>query len=222
MKIHPTSIISKDVKVEKDVFIGPFCNLQNNVIIGDSTKIFGWLNAYNCKIGSNCKIGPFVEIQNNVIIGNNCKIQSHSFICEGTSIEDGVFIGHNVVFINDKNPRAINKKGHLKSKKEWKLAKPKVYFGASIGSGAVIFPVKIGRWAMVGAGAVVTEDVCDHGLVYGVPAQLKGFICKCGYLLDMNPVKENQANFFLKCKKCSKIVPIERKNYKKVKLRFSS
>ena len=217
MNIHPTSIISKDAKIGKDVFIGPFCNLQKNITIGDNTKIFGSLNAYDCSIGVNCKIGAFVEIQNNVSIGNNCKIESHTFICEEAEIEDGVFIGHNTVFINDKIPRAISKSGKLKSKEDWKLSKTRVCFGASIGSGAIIFPVYIGKWAMIGAGAVITEDVPDFALVYGIPARLRGFVCKCGKVLNLGEiVKENVDYLFLKCNTCQEPIPILKQFIKKV------
>ncbi len=173
-------ISNKNVKIGKNVFIGKFCIIQENTRIGKNTKIFGFCNLYGCKIGENCKIGPFTEIQKNVKIGNNCKIQSHTFICEGVEIQNGVFIGHNVVFINDKIPRAINKLGHLKKENEWSLLKTKICEGASIGSGAIILPVKIGKFAMIGAGSVVTKDIPPFGLAYGVPAQLKGFVCYCG------------------------------------------
>jgi acetyltransferase-like isoleucine patch superfamily enzyme len=217
MNIHPTSIISKNAKIGKNVFIGPFCNLQKNIIIGDNTRIFGSLNAYDCSIGTNCKIGTFVEVQNNVTIGNNCKIQSHTFICEGVRIEDGVFVAHNTVFINDKIPRATNKVGSLKAKKDWKLLKTKICFGASIGSGAVVFPINVGKWAMVGAGAVVTEDVPDFGLVYGIPARLKGFVCKCGTVLKSKKVKkENSSYVFLRCENCHELIPVQKKIHRKV------
>lgn len=217
MTIHPTSIISKNATIGKNVFVGPFCNLQENIIIGDNTKIFGLLNAYDCTIGDYCKIGTSVEIQNDVTIGNKCKIQSHTFICEGVCLEGGVFVGHNVVFINDIRARAINSDGSLKAKYDWKLLETKVCFGASIGSAAVILPVKIGKWATIGAGTVVTKDVPDFGLVYGVPAELKGFTCKCGSILTLSQViKENKFDIFLMCKDCSELIPIQKNVYKQL------
>ncbi len=210
MNIHPSSIVCKEAIIGKDVFIGPFCNLQKNIIVGDNTKIFGSCNAYDCKIGSDCKIGTFVEIQNDVTIGNNCKIQSHTFICEGVIIESGVFISHNVVFINDMIPRAINIDGKLKTKSEWKLLKTTVGRGASIGSGAVVFPVKIGKWALIGAGYVLTNNIPDFGLAYGSPAKLKGFVCKCGSILELDRIeKEDEQYTFLACKDCRKVIPVE-------------
>lgn len=217
MNIHPTSIISKDAKVGKSVFIGPFCNLQKNIIIGDNTKIFGSVNAYDCSIGSDCKIGTFVEIQNNVSIANRCKIQSHTFICEGVRIEDGVFIGHNTVFTNDRIPRAINKDGNLKATEDWELLTTKICHGASIGSAAVIFPVTIGQWAMVGAGSIVTVSVPNFGLVYGAPARLRGFVCKCGRVLDIDKIeKEDKSNIFLKCADCSELISVPKGEFSKV------
>lgn len=217
MNIHPSSIISKDVKIGKGVFIGPFCNLQKNIVIGDNTKVFGSVNAYDCSIGSDCKIGTFVEIQNNVIIGNRCKIQSHTFICEGVRIEDGVFVGHNTVFINDRAPRAINKDGSLKTAGDWELLETKVGYGASIGSTAVIFPVTIGQWAMVGAGSIVTVSVPGFGLVYGAPARLRGFVCKCGRVLDIDKIeKEDKSNVFLKCAECKEVICLQKNIYNKV------
>jgi len=208
MNVHHTSIISKEAKIGKNVFIGPFSNLQKKIAIGNNTKIFGLFNAYDCNIGANCKIGTFVELQSNVTIGNNCKIQSHTFICEGVNIEDGVSVAHGVIFVNDKMPRAITKRGRLKAKGDWDLLRTKVCFGASIGSGAIILPVKIGKWAMIGAGAIVTDDVPDFGLVYGAPARLKGFVCKCGAVLKSK--REKGSYMLFKCSNCSESISIKR------------
>ena len=214
VNIHPSSIISKDAKIGKNVFIGPFCNLQKNITIGYNTKILGSLNAYDCSIGANCKIGTFVEIQNNVAIGNNCKIQSHTFICEGVKIEEGVFIGHNTVFINDKTPRAINKEGNMKGTGDWELLEARVSYGATVGSGTVIFPVTIGKWAMIGAGSIVTASVPNFGLAYGAPAKLKGFVCKCGKVLEMDEIqKDNGDSVFLKCADCSELISVQKDVY---------
>jgi UDP-2-acetamido-3-amino-2,3-dideoxy-glucuronate N-acetyltransferase len=132
------------------------------------------VNLYGCTIGEDTRIGTFVEIQKGAIIGARCKISSHTFICEGVTIEDEVFVGHGVMFINDRHPRATTD-GRAQTEDDWSVVPTLVKRGASIGSGAVILcGVTIGEAAMVGAGAVVTHNVPDHGLVYGVPARLVG------------------------------------------------
>jgi len=132
------------------------------------------VNLYGCTIGADTRIGTFVEIQKRAIIGSYCKISSHTFICEGVTIEDEVFVGHGVMFINDRHPRATTD-GRAQTEDDWSVVPTLVKRGASIGSGAVILcGVTIGEAAMVGAGAVVTHNVPDHGLVYGVPARLVG------------------------------------------------
>ncbi|WP_304145830.1 acyltransferase [Ignavibacterium album] len=145
----------------------------NNVKLGENVKIFDFVNLYGCTIGDNTKIGTFVEIQKNATIGKNCKISSHTFICEGVHIGDGVFVGHNVTFINDKIPRAVNPDGSLQTETDWKLVETYVKNGASIGSSATIMcGVTIGENAIVGAGAVVTKDVPPNTVVAGVPAKV--------------------------------------------------
>ncbi len=145
----------------------------NNVKLGENVKIFDFVNLYGCSIGDNTKIGTFVEIQKNATIGKNCKISSHTFICEGVHIGDGVFVGHNVTFINDKIPRAVNPDGSLQTEADWKLEETFVKNGASIGSSATILcGVTIGENAIVGAGAVVTKDVPPNTVVAGVPAKV--------------------------------------------------
>jgi acetyltransferase-like isoleucine patch superfamily enzyme len=145
----------------------------NNVELGKDVKIFDFVNLYGCKTGDNTKIGTFVEIQKNASIGKNCKISSHTFICEGVHIEDDVFVGHNVTFINDKYPRSTNKDGSMQSEADWKVIETLVKKGASIGSSSTILcGVTIGEYAVVGAGAVVTKDVPDNTVVAGVPAKI--------------------------------------------------
>jgi acetyltransferase-like isoleucine patch superfamily enzyme len=138
----------------------------NKCKVGKGTKIWNYVNMYGCKVGKNCNIGSYVEIQPDAVIGDNVIISSHSFICSLVTVEDDVFIGHGVLTINDKNPPSFRRTG---SKKGWENTIIKK--GAVIGSGAVLFPVKIGRNAVVGAGAVVTKDVPDSATVIGNPAR---------------------------------------------------
>ena len=145
----------------------------NNVKFGKDVKIFDFANLYGCSIDDNSKIGTFVEIQKNATIGKNCKISSHTFICEGVHVEDNVFIGHNVTFINDKNPRSVNIDGSMQTEADWVVEETFVKAGASIGSSATIMcGVKVGENAIVGAGAVVTKDVPPNTIVAGVPAKI--------------------------------------------------
>jgi UDP-2-acetamido-3-amino-2,3-dideoxy-glucuronate N-acetyltransferase len=144
-----------------------------NVSVGENVKIFNFVNAYECLISDGSKVGAFVEIQKNVQIGRNCKISSHTFICEGVIIKDNVFIGHNVSFINDKYPRAVNPDGSIQTEADWKVVGTVVEKGASIGTSATILcGVTIGENAIVGAGAVVTKDVPANAVVAGNPAQI--------------------------------------------------
>ena len=145
----------------------------NNVTLGKDVKIFDFVNLYGCSIDDNSKIGTFVEIQKNVSVGKNCKISSHTFICEGVHIEDNVFVGHNVTFINDEFPKSVNIDGSLQTEKDWTLIETFVKKGASIGSSAtIICGVTIGENSIVGAGAVVTRNVPPNSVVAGVPAKI--------------------------------------------------
>jgi UDP-2-acetamido-3-amino-2,3-dideoxy-glucuronate N-acetyltransferase len=147
--------------------------LIEDVRFGDNVVVHSFSNLYGCSIGNETQIGPFVEIQRGASIGARCKIQSHTFICDGVTIEDEVFVGHGVMFINDKYPRATTDGGALQSASDWTLEVTRVRRGASIGSGAVLLAgVTIGDGALVGAGAVVSRDVAGGTTVAGVPARL--------------------------------------------------
>lgn len=144
-----------------------------DVRLGKNVKLSQFINLYGCEVGDSTKIGAFVEIQKNARIGKNCKVSSHSFVCEGVTIEDDVFVGHGVTFINDSYPRATTWNGRLQTESDWKVEPTRVKKGASIGSGATILSnVTIGKNALVGAGSVVTRDVPDNAIVAGNPARV--------------------------------------------------
>jgi acetyltransferase-like isoleucine patch superfamily enzyme len=152
---------------------GQFCLIADDVKLGRDVAIYNFVNLYGCEIGDGTKIGSFVEIQKGVRVGSNCKVSSHTFICEGVTIEDEVFIGHNVNFINDKYPRATSANGALQSDSDWSVTPTLVRRGASIGTGATILGnVEIGERAIVGAGAVVTKNVPPGVTVAGNPARI--------------------------------------------------
>jgi UDP-2-acetamido-3-amino-2,3-dideoxy-glucuronate N-acetyltransferase len=149
------------------------CRLIDDVELGDDVVVYSFTNLYGCRIGEGTRIGPFVEIQRGAVVGARCKIQSHSFICTGVEIGDGVFVGHGTMFINDRFPRATNASGALTTEVDWTLERTIVEDGATLGSGAVIMGgVHIGSGALVGAGAVVTRDVASGETVAGVPARV--------------------------------------------------
>lgn len=151
--------------------------IADSTTLGENVSIFhpGLVNLYGCSIGANTKIGAFVEVQKGAIIGARCKISSHTFVCEGVTIEDEVFVGHGVMFTNDLYPRAANADGSLQTEADWSVVATNVRRGASIGSNATIVAgITIGQYALVGAGAVVTKDVPDYAVVAGVPAKIIG------------------------------------------------
>lgn len=142
---------------------------------GAGVTVASFTNLYGCEVGADSRIGPFTEIQSEVRVGAKCKVQSHSFICSGVEIGDGVFIGHGVMFVNDKRPRATNADGSLGGPGDWAMLRTRVGSGATIGSGAIILGgVSIGMEAMVGAGALVAADVPDGAVVRGEPARVRG------------------------------------------------
>ena len=146
--------------------------ILSDVDFGEDVVVLPFVNLYGCRIGAGTRIGPFVEIQREVAIGARCKIQSHTFVCSGVVIEDEVFVGHGVMFVNDKRPRATTDSGRLQGEEDWELLPTRICRRASIGSGAVVLGgVTVGEGALVGAGAVVTRDVAPGAIVLGSPAR---------------------------------------------------
>jgi acetyltransferase-like isoleucine patch superfamily enzyme len=154
-----------------------FQSISEDVVFGKNVSVFKFVNLYGCKIGDDTKIGSFVEIQKNATIGKRCKISSHSFICEGVEIEDNVFIGHGVTFINDRYPRATNQDGTMQTDKEWTVLHTCIRKNASIGSGSTILcGVEIGENAIIGAGSTVTKNVPAYAIVVGNPSKVIRYV----------------------------------------------
>jgi acetyltransferase-like isoleucine patch superfamily enzyme len=157
--------------------VNEFVSIAPNVKLGKDVKLSKFINMYGCEVGDETKIGAFVEIQKNASVGRRCKISSHTFVCEGVEIQDNVFIGHSVTFINDSYPRSTTAEGELQTEAHWKVEKTVVCKGASIGSGSTILSnVTIGENAIVGAGSVVTKDVPANAIFAGNPAKFLRFI----------------------------------------------
>ena len=157
--------------------MNPYVCISEDVKLGKDVRLSKFINLYGCEVGDETKIGAFVEIQKNASVGKRCKISSHTFICEGVSIEDNVFIGHSVTFINDSYPRATAAGGNLQTEADWKVERTVIRKGASVGSGSTILSkVTVGENAIVGAGSVVTKDVPANSIVAGNPAKLLRYI----------------------------------------------
>jgi acetyltransferase-like isoleucine patch superfamily enzyme len=197
-------------------YIHPTAEVSDKSIIGYNTKI--WHQAQvreGVKIGNECIIGKGAYVDFEVIIGNHCKLQNGVYVYHGAVLADGVFLGPGAMILNDKNPRAINPEGTLKTDADWEVGPVHVGRGASIGGGAMILPgVTIGKWAMIGTGAVVTRDVPDYGLCLGNPARLVGFVCACGHRLAFK--NEAEAGVILACSVCGEEVVIPRETYRQM------
>ena len=166
-RIHQTAEVSEKATIGAGTSVWNYCQVRENV-----------------HIGSNCILGREVYVDFGVEIGDNVKIQNGVSVYHGVTIENGVFVGPGAIFTNDKRPRAINPDGSLKGADDWEVSKTQVGYGASIGAGAVILPVVIGRFALIGAGSVVTKDVPDHAIMVGNPARQIGYVCKCATKLE--------------------------------------
>jgi acetyltransferase-like isoleucine patch superfamily enzyme len=187
--------------------IHPTAEVESGAEIGPSTRVWHFAHIrYGAVVGDHCNIGHSVYIDSGVVVGDNVKLQNRVSLYRGVTLEDGVFVGPHVTFTNDKYPRAITTTGVAVSEEDWTPVPTLVRYGASIGAGAVILPgITVGQWAMVGAGALVTRDVPDHGLVTGVPARLVGYACCCG-----RPLHEDDSGWCCDhCNVCYDLPPLK-------------
>ena len=180
VKVHATTLIHPTAKIHSTADVSPEAKIGNNVKIWHQAQV-----REGAVIGDNCILAKNVYVDKGVIIGANCKIQNNSSLYHGVTLERGVFIGPHCVTTNDRQPRAINSDGTLKKDRDWEEGKIVIKEGASLGARVVVLPgVTIGRFALIGAGSVVTKEVPDFGLVYGSPARLVGYVCVCGKKLE--------------------------------------
>jgi UDP-2-acetamido-3-amino-2,3-dideoxy-glucuronate N-acetyltransferase len=186
-------------------FIHPTADVSPKATIGPGTKIWQHTQVREgARIGANCIVGKGVYVDFDVTIGDNVKIQNGVYVYHGVTVEDGVFLGPGVILTNDKLPRAINPDGSLKGDANWEVSPILIKRGASIGTGVVVLPgTTVGEFAMVGAGAVVTRDVPAYGLVYGNPARLHGYVCRCGQPLQELVISKGQRQW--KCEVCNEL-----------------
>ena len=197
--------------------IHPTAEVSDKAQIGEGSSV--WHHAQvreGVKIGMNCIIGKGVYVDAGVPVGDNVKIQNYVSVYHGVAIEDGVFVGPHVCFTNDMRPRAVNPDGSLKAADDWVLSETRIKMGAALGANSTIrCGITIGDWAMVGSGSVVTRDVPPHGLVYGNPAHLHGFVCACGEIAG----KDGQAGevVTMKCPKCGRTFEVSKENWENIK-----
>jgi acetyltransferase-like isoleucine patch superfamily enzyme len=174
--------------IDSKAYVHPTADVSEGAQVGEGTKI--WHQAQvreGAVIGKGCMLGKGVYVDKDVRIGDDCKLQNGVYVFHGFNLEDGVFLGPGAMLLNDKHPRAINPDGSPKAESDWEVSEGVIEHGAAIGGGAVVLPgVRVGRWALVGSGAVVTRDVPERGIVAGNPARLRGFACDCGHVLDAN------------------------------------
>ncbi len=198
VRIHPTSDVAADAVIGDGTAIWLFCQIRNGA-----------------HIGKNCNLGKGVYVDNDVTIGDNVKIQNNVSVYHGVTLEDGVFAGPHVCFTNDLRPRAVNPDMSVKGLDDWIVTKTLVKKGAGLGANSTIrCGVTIGEWAMVGSGSVVTHNVPDHGLVYGNPARLHGFVCACGEKLNSGEIKKDRMAAV--CPDCHSIVEIPLSEWEKI------
>jgi acetyltransferase-like isoleucine patch superfamily enzyme len=189
--------------------IHPTADVSPQAHIADGAQI--WHQAQvreGASIGRNCIVGKGVYVDFDVHIGDNCKLQNGAFIYHGATLADGVFVGPGAILTNDRQPRAINPEGSLKAADDWQVGSIQVCYGASLGAGCIVLPgVTIGRFAMIGAGAVVTHDVPDHGLAIGAPARLAGYVCSCGGRLATEETPAGRLGRCTACGRTSDLTP---------------
>lgn len=200
---------------DRNYFAHANSDVSPRATIGANTKIWQQCQVReDAVLGQNCILSKGVYVDYGVHIGNNVKIQNGVSVYHGVTLEDGVFCGPHCVFTNDKQPRAVNPDGTLKDLQDWTISPTLVRAGAAIGAHAtIVCGVTIGRWAMVGSGAVVTHDVPDYGLVFGNPARLRGFVCPCGERLELDTQQGTGAGVHMRCPKCGSEILIPHADY---------